>query len=358
MTAVHSGEHLASAARRRPAEPSEAEVASGSQRRLLIVLLVALAVLAVKASAYWVTASQAIYSDAVETVANILSGSVALVTAWWGARPPDRNHPWGHAKAELFSAGLAGAIVLVAGVSILREAVPALTDPRPMERVGLGLGLAAIAGVINGAVGAWLLRAGRQRHSPALRGEGFHLLSDTLTTAGAIAGVALAWLFSLPRLDPLAACIIGVVVLMSGLRLLYEASARLLDTEDPELVGEVTDALERRRMDTWIDVHLLRARSAGPRVHVDFHVVLPRYYDLDRVHVEQDALADAVVEELGRPGDVLVHPDPCRPSHCPGCPVPACPVRSAPFTGRTPLEARGVREPGVGVDRESVPARS
>ncbi len=296
------------------------------------ILALSFVVLAVKAAAYLLTGSAALLADAIESIANVVTGAFGLYCAWWSTRPPDDDHPYGHGRLEHLTAGFSGVVVAVAGVGIVREAIPAILDPEPAARLGAGLLIALVAGVANGAAGSFLLLRARRLESPSMAGEGWHLLSDTATTAGAIAGVLLARATGVHALDGVAALIFGLFVLISAARLLFEAGARLVDRFEPPLLEAIARGLERQRRPEWIEVHLLRARSTGSTFMADFHVTLPRYWDLQRVDEEQHVVARALVRELGRPGEVLVHPDPCEPDQCGLCGVAACPVRAVPRT--------------------------
>ena len=326
-----------------------------AERRLRLstmgsVLGLSLVVLAVKAVAWWLTGSRGLLSDAIESLANVLTGGFGLFAVWWAARPPDASHPYGHGRLQDFSAGLEGLVVLLAGAGIVREAVPHLFAPAPLERLGEGIGLAVVAGLVNGIAGVVLLVRGRRLGTEVLSAEGTHLLGDTLTTAGVIVGLLLVQVTGRPVIDAAVATVIGVVVLGSGVRLLARAGRRLLDREDQPLLERIARALESRRRPEWIEVHLLRARRAGAVVLVDFHLTLPRYWSLERVHDEQHRMATDLIEALGEPAEVLIHPDPCTASLCPRCAVEPCPVRSCPQVVHEPWTARRVvslRDPGV-----------
>ncbi len=336
-----------------PATSGDAGSLAGAERRLRLstmtgVMVLAIVVLLVKTAAWWMTGSRGLLSDAIESLANVLTGAFALFAAWWAARPPDESHPYGHGRLEDFSAGFEGLVILLAGIGIVREAIPHLFDPVPLARLGAGMSLALVAGLLNGFVGALLLVRGRRLGTDVLAAEGVHLLSDTLTTAGVLGGLLLVRITGVVVIDVVVALGVGVIVLVSGLRLLSRAGRRLLDRGDEPLLERIAAALERRRRAEWIEVHLLRARRAGAVVLVDFHLTLPRFWSLERVHDEQHELATEMIEALGEPAEVLVHPDPCTASLCARCAVEPCPVRAEPLKGREPWTARrlvGWRDP-------------
>ncbi len=300
------------------------------RRMMTAVLVLSFGVLAVKVAAWWWTGSQALLSDALESVANVVTGGFALFSVVLAGRPPDRSHPYGHGKVEHFAAGLEGALILVAAVGIVREAAPRLLDPQPIANLGLGATLSTCAAALNGVAGVLLVRYGRRSGSATFGAEGRHLLSDTITTAGVLAGLGLVHATGWLVLDPLAACVVAASVAWSGIGLLRESASRLMDRADAALLAEIVRALESVRRPEWIEAHLLRAWRSGEFVHIDFHLTLPRYWTMDRIHASQHELLRVLLPALGRPGEILVHPDPCVASLCPGCRVEPCPVRTAP----------------------------
>ena len=297
-------------------------------------------VLAIKVAAWWLTGSQALGSDALESVVNIFTGLFALFSVRVAARPPDASHPYGHGRIEFFSAGLAGALVLLAGAGILREAIPAIWSPEGLRHLDEGLVLAVIATTANAGVGAYLLRRGRQSGSLALAGEGKHLLADAVTTGGIVLGLSLVFLTGWHILDPILACLVAVSIIWSGVTLLEEAGDRLMDRADPRLLEKIAHALETVRRPEWIEVHLLRVWTSGTFLHIDFHLSLPRFWQLDQMHEAQQQLAAALILELGRSGEIMVHPDPCSKELCERCRVDDCPVRESPFAGSYPWTGR------------------
>lgn len=307
----------------------------GPRAQLILgsILGIGVMVLAIKAVAWWLTGSQALGSDALESVVNIFTGLFALFSVRVAARPPDASHPYGHGRIEFFSAGLAGALVLLAGAGILREAIPALWSPQPLRHLDKGLVLAVIATMANVGAGAYLLRRGRRSESLALVGEGKHLLADAFTTGGIVLGLLLVLLTGWRVLDPALACLVAISIVWSGVTLLKEAADRLMDRADPRLLEEIARALEAVRRPEWIEVHLLRAWTSGNYLHIDFHLSLPRYWKLEQVHEAQQELAADLICQLGRSGEIMIHPDPCSETLCGRCHIEDCPVRESPFEG-------------------------
>ncbi len=318
---------------RRPLGPTPfAPEAVARRRRLMLVSLgIALALFLVKGAGWWLTGSRGLLSDALESIVNVVTAAFATWSVSLAGRPPDRAHPYGHGKVEFFAAGLEGALILVAAAGIFREAIPALLHPEAVHRLGWGLLLAAFAAAVNLVAGSIFVRVGRRQSSATLVGEGHHLLADTLTTVGVIAGLLLVRLTGNPVFDPLAALLVGAWITWTGFGLLRESAARLMDRADPEILGQVARVLAREARENpwWIEAHLLRAWVSGEFVHVDFHLTMPRWWTLEEVHEAQHRMLPLIIRELGRPGEVLIHPDPCEPSLCRMCRVEPCPERAA-----------------------------
>lgn len=304
------------------------------QRRRIMVrtLVFSLALMGVKAAAFWVTGSKALFSDALESVVNVLTGTFGVFSVWLASRPPDRSHPYGHGKVEFFAAGIEGAFILAASFGIIRESVPRLLNPQPIENLAIGLGLSSVAGILNGVVGLFLIRKGKTVNSATLQGEGKHLFADTYTTIGVILGLVLVKLTGWLVLDSLAAMVVALWIAWSGVGLLREAAARLMDHSDPELLDAIGKTLAKNRRREWIEIHLLRARRQGDFVHIDFHLTFPRFWSLEDVHHEQSGLLEGLIQDLHQPGEVMIHPDPCRGPLCGFCQVDPCTLREAPFS--------------------------
>lgn len=293
--------------------------------------------LAVKLAAWWATGSTAVLSDALESVVNVVAAGLLLYSLSLAARPADRNHPYGHGKVEFFSAGVEGTLIVVAAVAIAIEATRELIRGPHLERLDVGLGLVTLAALGNAVLGTYLIRVGRSTQSMALVADGRHLMTDVVTSAGVVGGLLAVWVTGWVILDPLVALAVALNILRSGWRLVREAVGGLMDEADEELLARAAAHLEKRRAPSWIDAHSLRTWRSGSVLHTDLHLVVPRYFDADQLHQLDEEIADTVLQATQLPGDVIVHFDPCRPRHCPGCTMPDCPVREAPFVHREPL---------------------
>lgn len=297
-------------------------------RAAVVSLAVGIVLFGGKLLAWYWTGSAAVLSDALESIVNVVAAALMAYSVWLAGKPADRNHPYGHGKAEDFSAGVEGALIVLAALAIVFHAVRRFADPVPLARIDAGLLLVGGAAATNLVLGLWLLRRGRALRSQALVADGHHVITDVVSSAVAIAGLLLVRITGLAWLDPLAACLIALHIVGSGLRLVRESVGRLMDEADEELLAQMARRLEEVRRDDWIDVHELRAWRSGDYLHVDFHLTLPRYWSVERAHDAQDDVEAALMRGLEEPGEVIIHADPCQPSHCRYCGVEGCPVRS------------------------------
>jgi cation diffusion facilitator family transporter len=290
-------------------------------------LTVGAGLMALKFYAAYLTGSQAIFSDALESIINVVASTFALVSILWAARHPDETHPYGHGKVEYFAAGFEGALIILAAAGIVYKAWPQLLHPAPLPRLEFGLLLVLIAALLNLALGLGLIKAGRRTRSLTLVADGQHVLTDVYTSVGVLAGLALVWYSGWYWLDGAVACLVAANILFIGGKLVRQSFQGLMDTSEPELLEEIAQVLAQHRKDTWIDIHRLRARRAGSRVLLDFHLILPRDFTLEEVHREVKDLERIFNAHFGGQADILIHTDPCEDPECPICGYDPCKLR-------------------------------
>jgi cation diffusion facilitator family transporter len=311
----------------------------------LVAVVIAVALLAIKFWAYALTGSQAIFSDALESIVNVIAGAFALGVLAYAGQPADRDHPFGHGKMEFVSAAFEGGLIFCAALVILWQAGEALIAGAVPKQLDFGLVLTVIAGVANGLLGLFLVRYGRRHHSAAIEADGHHLLSDFWTSVGVIAGLATVRLTGLAWLDPVAAALVALLLLRTGGRLVRRAIGGLLDEEDPVLLRQLVTVLTPHVGDGVIRVHHLRAIRSGRFRHISAHLVVPEFWTVERAHDTADALAASVITELPGEGSIDFHTDPCERAYCRMCNLEACSVRQQPFDGMQPLTVDEVVQP-------------
>jgi cation diffusion facilitator family transporter len=283
---------------------------------------------AIKFAAYLATGSSAIFSDAVESVNNILAALVSAYAVWQSARSPDRDHPFGRGRLEYFSAGFEGGLIALAGVLILYEATPRIFTGVTLSRLDAGLALTAAGSALNAGLGWILVRVGRRRNSAALVADGMHVYSDVLTSLGLLAGLGLVRLTGWTLLDPLLAVGMALWLLYAGGRIVLGSFHRLMDRVSPATRDAVVAALAAVRRPEMILPHRLRLRETGPQLEADFHLIAPRFLTIEDLHRLELEIGRGLVAALGRPIDLLMHSDPCANEHCCACEMRKCPVRS------------------------------
>ncbi|BBL93568.1 cadmium transporter [Thermus thermophilus] len=273
-------------------------------------LVVALLVLGIKAFAYLLTGSVALLSDALESLVNVAGALLALLAIRFAQRPPDETHPFGHSKAEYFSAVLEGVLVVLAAFLIAKESIPRLLHPRPLGDLGPGLLVSLLASLINGLLAWHLLRQGRRLRSPALTADGYHVLSDVLTSVGVLAGVSLAWATGLWVLDPLLALLVAGDILLMGFRLVRQSVGGLMDEGlSPAEVSRIRKTIAEALGGRALEVHDLKTRKAGNRAFLEFHLVVPGSMTVEEAHRLCDELERALEESF--PGlAVTIHVEP------------------------------------------------
>jgi cation diffusion facilitator family transporter len=272
-------------------------------------LAVAVTVLALKAAAWWITGAVAMLADAVESIVNVAASATALAAVLYSQRPADANHPYGHAKAEYFSAVFTGVLIVVAALSILRESWFALLNPRAPTEPALGLTISAAATAINAAWAWVLIRRGRALGSPALRADGRHLLADVVTSLGVILGIWLVVLTGELWLDPALAAATAANILWSGWRLMRESVGGLMDEAVAAQSLERIRTLVSAHAEGAIEAHDLRTRQAGRFTFIEFHLVVPEEMRVGDAHAICDRVEAALKAEF-EPAVITIHVEP------------------------------------------------
>jgi cation diffusion facilitator family transporter len=247
-------------------------------------IAVSLLVLALKSAAFWITGSVALYSDALESIINVVTALTAFGALWLSNQPADHNHPYGHHKAEYLSAVLAGVLIVVAAISILREAYLAYLDPQPLDAPVPGLALNMLATAFNAGWAMLLMRTGRRHRSPALAADGRHLMTDVVTSVGVFGGLVASIIFDLPVLDPLLAAIVALNIVWAGFKLMKESVGGLMDEAVPADTLDSIRSLIAREAAGAIEAHDIRTRQAGRAVFVDFHLVVAGTMSVSAAH--------------------------------------------------------------------------
>ena len=292
---------------------------------LSIVLLV------LKFTAYFLTYSTAILTDAVESIVNVLASGFAFYSIYLAGQPRDQNHPYGHGKVEFLSSGFEGAMILSAGIVIVWQAILSFFTPKTLTHLDWGLALVGVTAIANAFVGWMLVRSGRQTDSAALTADGQHLLTDTVSSIVVMVGIALVALTGQGWIDSALSMGLAVVIIYNGSQITRQSVARLMDETDAPTLDRVVALLNVHRDRNWIDVHNLRVQKYGADLHIDCHLTLPYYWTLNQVHDEVHRFEDTLKAGFQAEVEIFVHTDPCITECCHYCRVADCPVRAFAF---------------------------
>lgn len=296
-----------------------------------ITLLFSVVLIAIKFSAYFITNSVAILSDALESIINVVAGGFALYSIYFASQPKDTDHPYGHGKIENLSAGFEGALIFIAGILIIGKAIYSFFYPPILEKIDFGLALSGFAGLCNFIMGSYLVRKGKNFNSLTMVADGKHLISDTVSSIGLIVGLGLIYLTNILWIDNVMAIIFGGAILFTGFKLVRESVTNLLDKADIEKLDQFITILNKNRRSKWIDMHNLRILKYGSRLHIDVHLTLPWYGSLEESHKEMSAVEEIVKDNLIDEMEFFIHADPCPPSSCPLCAIENCKHRKYTF---------------------------
>lgn len=299
------------------------------------VVLTSVVLFALKVLAYFLTNSVAVLTDALESTVNVVTGFTGLYSLRLAAKPRDREHPYGHGKAELISASFEGILILVAGLVIIYESIINLVHAHPVRQLDTGILIISATAVINYFVGAWCIRTSRAHHSVALEASGRHLQSDTWTTVGIVGGLILLRFTGIAWIDSGVAIIFAILIIVEGYRIIRQTVAGIMDEADEDLLKRLIALLNQHKRPAWIDLHNLRTIKYGSILHLDCHLTVPWYYNVNEAHLEIDALNALIGEQFHQSLEMFVHTDGCvPPASCRVCPLTECSVRKSPFEGR------------------------
>ena len=268
------------------------------QRIAVGTIAVGLAVLAMKAAAWWLTGSAALYSDALESVVNVVASLIAFGALSLAAMPADANHPYGHAKAEFFSAVIEGSLIIAAALSILHHAWLVWNNPVTLEAPWLALGLTVVSTALNGGWAGLLTRVGRRERSAALVADGRHLWSDVVTSCGVLLGLGIVLLTGLHWVDPVIAAATAVHVLWSGLGVVRSSVGGLMDEAPDSATMDRIRRAVNEHADGALEAHDLRTRHAGRFTYLEFHLVVPGAMRVDEAHEICDRVEAALKAEV------------------------------------------------------------
>ena len=284
--------------------------------------------------AWYLTSSVAILTDALESTVNVITGFIGLYSVMLAAKPRDTNHPYGHGKVEFISSAIEGALIGIAGLFIIYEAVAQLLYPRAIEKLNTGIIITMIAGVVNFVFGRYAVSVGKKNRSLTVEAAGRHLLSDAYSTIAIVIGLLLLLFTGWQWLDSAIAIVFSVFIIVTGYKVLRRSLAGIMDEADLALLKNVVKVLQAQRRAQWIDLHNLRVVQYGEVLHIDAHMTLPWYYRVAAAEKEIHALEELIRQHFGGKVELFIHIDGCMPYSCKLCAIENCPVRQEAFKGQ------------------------
>jgi cation diffusion facilitator family transporter len=284
-----------------------------------------------KVTAWYITHSVAILTDALESIVNVIAGFVGLYSLYVSAKPKDQDHPYGHGKVEFISAAIEGVLIAVAGVMIIREAVYNLYHPQEIHQLDKGIYLVLLTAIVNYVAGSICVRTGKKNNSLALIASGKHLISDTYTTFGIVTGLSLIYFTKIWWIDSVVAIVFALLILYTGYKIIRSSVAGMMDEADVELLEKMVLLLNENRKENWVDLHNLRIIKYGPMIHLDCHLTVPWYLNVHEAHNEVESLSKLVKSHFGESVELFVHSDGCLDFSCKICDKKDCTKRIHSF---------------------------
>lgn len=296
------------------------------RRAAWLSLIIGISMFAAKISAYIITGSTAIFSDAAESVVHVAATSMALFSIYLSSKPADESHLYGHGNIEYFSAGIEGLLIIIAAITIIYSSIVDLIKGVSMQQLDIGTSIIALAGIINLFLGLFLIRQGKKTNSLTLIADGKHVLTDSYTSIGVVAGLVLVLLTGYLVLDPIIAIIVAFNILFTGFKLIRESVSGLMNETDTYILESITKLFTEIKKDYWIDIHHLRFRKSGEIVFADCHLILPYYFTIEQSHHEETYIRDSLRRIFPATG-IRVHMDYCKPDCCKYCNYSECKER-------------------------------
>jgi len=296
-----------------------------------IVVTVAVILFILKIIAWWLTRSVAVLTDALESTVNVVAGFISLYSLYVAAKPRDKEHPYGHGKAEFISAAVEGSLVAMAGLVIIYEAIDNILHPHIIQKLDTGMIIIGSTAIINYVTGWYTIKTGTKNNSLALVASGKHLQSDTYSTIGIIGGMALIFLTGWTWLDSAVAIGFAFFIIYTGYTIIRSSLAGIMDEADYALLDKLVSRINENRQENWVDLHNLRIIKFGPVIHVDCHLTVPWFFNVHQAHKEIDAFSDIARNEFGESVELFVHADGCLDFSCKICSKSNCSERKHPF---------------------------
>ena len=307
-----------------------------------------------KLIAWHLTNSDAVFSDAMESIVNIIAAFMGLYSLYLAAKPKDLDHPYGHGKVEFVTSGIEGALIIFAGVIIIVQSVDSLLHGNVPKKLDWGILIVALTAAINYLMGHISIKKGIKQNSLVLQSSGKHLQSDTLTTLGVVISLVLIYFTKIYWIDAAVALIFGGYIMFIGYKIIRKALSGIMDEADLEMLSRLAKFLNENRKPEWIDIHNMRIQQHGSGLHIDAHLTLPWYFELRKAHEEMEKAYKLIGENTDRSVEFNFHLDDCKTFSCEICQLSDCPVRQKPFVKKIEWNEKNISQ----VQKHSLEATS
>lgn len=288
-------------------------------------------VFALKLVVFFMTHSLSVLSDTLESVVNIVATLVGSYSMYIAAKPKDKDHPYGHGKAEFISSAFQGSLIIGVGFLIIYESIQSYFHPGTLHNLGNGFWLLIVIATINIATALFVMRMGKQNKTSSLVTSGKLFLIDFFTTFSVAIGLLILMFTGIQKVDAIIAILLGSWVLFDGYKILRASLAGIMDEADMALLENVISEINANRQVNWIDLHNLRVIKYGPLLHIDCHLTMPWYLNVHEAHIVMDNFTDIVKSKFGDSVEFFIHIDGCMPFSCDICAIENCEKRQAPF---------------------------
>ena len=307
-----------------------------------------------KLIAWHLTNSDAVFSDAMESIVNIIAAFMGLYSLYLAAKPKDLDHPYGHGKVEFVTSGIEGALIIFAGVIIIVQSVDSLLHGNVPKKLDWGILIVALTAAINYLMGHISVKKGIKQNSLVLQSSGKHLQSDTFTTLGVVISLVLIYFTKIYWIDAAVALIFGGYIMFIGYKIIRKALSGIMDEADLEMLSRLAKFLNENRKPEWIDIHNMRIQQHGSGLHIDAHLTLPWYFELRKAHEEMEKAYKLIGENTDRSVEFNFHLDDCKTFSCEICQLSECPVRQKPFVKKIEWNEKNISQ----VQKHSLEATS
>lgn len=298
---------------------------------ILTSFVVSLILMVAKFVAYYSTYSSAILTDALESIINVVASAFAFYAIYLASQPRDSNHPYGHGKIEFFSAGLEGVLIVLASIFIVFHAIQGLINPVPILDLKIGLTVISLGIIINYGLGYLLEKQGGIKSSPTLIADGQHLKLDAMSGLILVFAVLIVYITNIYWVDGAASILFAGFMAWNGFKIIRKSIGGLMDEANVEVLEKVVKILKYHQKSEWIDIHNLRIQEYGSDIHVDCHLTLPNYWNLEKVHEIVHEFEEILGKEFPSHVEIFIHVDPCVSECCHYCKVENCPIRQSPL---------------------------